>query len=364
MTLKESFRPGGLTTMVGSLPHRDPEQACRLVFEFLEDCPTWPQLPRRSFKENMTVQYSGGMPALVLDEAGNRIYFKIGDDLLRQLEEFYGRIIEDDVDYFAIGPEYAAGLEAFIRLLPGLGRRAYLKGCVVGPVTFGMTVTDDVRRPAFYHPEISDAVTKVLAMKARWQVRLLRPFCDRVIIFIDEPYLAAVGSAVINLKKEEVVRKIGEVVEAVHGEGALAGIHCCANTDWSVPMETGVDILNFDAFGFGRNLLLYRPQLRRFIDAGGVLAWGIVPAGETARAEGFDSLRRLLLDYWRQTAEGDVADEKVRSSAMITPSCGLGTLTPELSRTVLKVLKQFADEFSERRLLFGETRRIKDRGGR
>ncbi len=340
-----NFRPRGLVTMVGSLPHRDPAAACRLVLETLPHCPAWPQLPRRSFREKMTVQFSAGMPALVLDEDSEKVYFRIDDTLPGRLEKFYGRLIEDDVDHFALTPDYAGGLDAFLRLLGSADRSGYLKGCVVGPVTFGMTVTDQDRRPAFYHPEVADAIVKSLAMKARWQVRVLKEFCDRVMIFIDEPYLAALGSAVISLREEDVTERIAEVVEAIHGEGALAGIHCCANTDWSVPLKTGVDILNFDAFGYGDNLLLYRERIRDFIAEGGALAWGIVPSSEEIGSRDYDQLRRLLFDFWGRLETEGAGGELVAGSAMITPSCGLGTLSEELSREVLEVLRRFGGEF-------------------
>ena len=51
-----------------------------------------------------------------------------------------------------------------------------------------------------------------------------------------------------------MVAKLGEVIEAVHGEGALAGVHCCGNTEWSILMDAGVDIMNFDAFDYGETI--------------------------------------------------------------------------------------------------------------
>jgi hypothetical protein len=38
------------------------------------------------------------------------------------------------------------------------------------------------------------------------------------------------------------------VIAAVHGHGGLTGIHGEENTDWSLLMETDLDILDFDAY--------------------------------------------------------------------------------------------------------------------
>jgi len=51
--------------MIGSLPYQDPADACQRVLQYLRDLPAWPQLPIRSFLENMYAQYSEGFPGIV-----------------------------------------------------------------------------------------------------------------------------------------------------------------------------------------------------------------------------------------------------------------------------------------------------------
>lgn len=93
-----------------------------------------------------------------------------------------------------------------------------------------------------------------------------------MILVVDEPYLAAFGSAFISLSREEVIAMLDEVFAAIHQEGGLAGVHCCANTDWSVLMATSVNFLNLDSNGFVENLALYPDELRAFLDRGGYIA--------------------------------------------------------------------------------------------
>ena len=57
-----------LPTIIGSMPHTDPAAACAQVLKYLRDIPAWPQLPRRSFKENMNAQFSEGFPGISLSD--------------------------------------------------------------------------------------------------------------------------------------------------------------------------------------------------------------------------------------------------------------------------------------------------------
>lgn len=343
----ENFLPRGLATAIGSFPHREPGPALKLIGKYLPEAPAWPQLPKRGLKENMCPQFSSGLPALQLDEEEGRICFRIGDDLSAELEKFYLRVIEDDLDFFALTPDYALGFHAFLEFL-GSGKRFPLaKGCVTGPITFGLTVTDQDRKPSLYHPEIFDAITKAIALKARWQARKLAPFCDRMIIFIDEPYLASVGSALVSLRVEEVIGKLNEVIEAIHGEGALAGVHCCANTDWSILMRTGVDIISFDAFGYARNLLLYSDAIRGFFRRGGFLAWGITPSTEAIEGEDADSLWERLLASWKRLEELGFDRRELVDRALVTPSCGMGTVTPEQCEKILRVNREISERIRD-----------------
>ncbi len=331
------FKPGGLATGIGSFPHSDPEDALKLINKYFPDAPAWPQLPKRGLKENMCPQFSQGMPALCLDLEEKKISFRVGDDLMAEMEAFYMKVIEDDLDYFALTPDYALGFGALINHLREGGERPYIKGCVTGPITFGLTVTDPDRKPSLYYPELFDAMTKTIAMKARWQVKQLDPFCDKVIIFIDEPYLASVGSALISLKVDEVIEKLNEVITSIHQEGAVAGIHCCANTDWSILMRTDVDIISFDAFGYAKNLLLYTDRLRDYFDRGGSLAWGITPSTDDIDRVDSSSLWEILMASWEKLEEAGFTRRELIERSLITPSCGMGTVTRAQCERILMI---------------------------
>lgn len=337
-----TFAPRFWTTHLGSVPYTD----ARLISERLVsalDVPAWPQLSRRTFRENMYVQYSASLPRVVLDEAREKITVDTTGDLTPDLEAFYEHYLADDVDAFALRPEYAEGFYALceaLRAVPG----EWVKGQVTGPISLGLTVVDQDLRSILYNDLLADVVVKNAAMIARWQVRRLREIRPNVIIFADEPYLASFGSAFISLSREQVIAMLDEVFAAIHQEGAKAGVHCCANTDWSVLLATSVDILNLDAYSYLENLALYPAELRAFLDRGGVVAWGIVPnTGEIDRVTP-DQLATRLWDGLRligaraQARGVSITAEELAGRSLVAPSCGLGPTTPEIADRVLAAL--------------------------
>lgn len=337
-----AFTPHFLTSQIGSIPHLDGKEMCeRLAITI--DIPAWPQLPRRSFHESMYVQYSPSLPAIVVDEAKEKIIFDTTNDISPAMEEFYGRYLAEDIDRFGLRPEYAAGFYTMLETLkrvPG----EWCKGQVTGPISFGLTVTDQNLRASLYDEMLADVIVKNMGMNARWQVRQLKTARPNVIIFVDEPYLASFGSAYISLSREQVIAILDEVFAAIHAEGALGGVHCCANTDWSVLLATQVDILNLDAFGYLENLSLYTSELHNFIERGGIVAWGIVPTGdEIFQLDAPGLAKRLMagLEMISQKARArgvPITMEALTSHSLITPSCGLGSSSVATAEQVIETL--------------------------
>jgi len=340
----------GMCTAIGSLPHQDIERACEVVLENFPEIPAWPQLPRRDLRENMYIQVSEGMPCLVLDEEREAIYFQTKGDITGELEKFYEKIIENKVDYFKIGSEYAAGFHFFLELFRKSLSKAdmvtnilAIKGQLIGPISFGLTVTDENRRSILYHEQLADVIVKSCMMKARWQIIRMKEVFPKAIIFIDEPYLSSFGSAFVSLGRDEVVNYLNQVIDSVKSEGAIAGIHCCGNTDWSILMETRVDIISFDAYNYLETISLYPDKLREFLTQGRCLAWGIVPASSRAMAEEINSLIEKFEEGLRLLVDKGIPRELIVENLLITPSCGTGTLSVEVAEKVMKLTRGVSD---------------------
>jgi hypothetical protein len=289
----------------------------------------------------MEVQYNEGLPRVVIDRDKERMFLDTAGDTSMELATFYEHYMAEELDAFAITPAFSQGIPAMEAALRAAGRRPFVKVQTTGPISFGLTIVDEHKRAIYYHPEFVDAVVKCLAMKCRWQIRRFAPFAERVICFIDEPILSAFGSSTyVSVTRDDVVAKLAEVVEAVHAEGALAGVHCCGNTEWSIPMDAGVDIVNFDAFEYGESIALYPDAVRRHLEAGKALAWGVVPTNsEKIRLQTAATLVATfdrLVEHLAKAAKLDKA--LIVRQALITPSCGTGSLpVPDAERVFARL---------------------------
>lgn len=339
-----------MATGIGSLPLVDPDEAAALALRYLPEAPLWPQLPKRGFQEHMGGQYSEALPGIVRDDARERFSFDSTRDLTGELERFYERYLDHDVEYFKLSEEHAAGFYALLRALEKDPPREarFLKGHVTGPLTAGISYKDEAGRDVIHDEQLFDAVVKNLAMKAAWQIERLGAFGKPVIIFIDEPAMETLGSAFSPAAPELVAEKLDEIIEAIHERGGIAGIHCCGNADWPLIFNTKVDIVNFDAFDYLDRVLLYPAEIAAFIGRGGALAWGIVPTGAFTGAETADGLiERLEGGIGRLVAAGIPRDAILRRS-IITPSCGLGSLTPASAEAILKLTLEISRRMQAR----------------
>ena len=340
--MSKPFEPRGLATAIGSMPHHDPHQACSLVLKHLPEIPVWPQLPKRSFLENMYAQFSEGLPGVVVE--GDRIYVNRSHDLSGLLEGLYAAYLESDFDRYRVGEGYAAGLHTFLKeKAPGA---VAVKGQITGPVSMGLALVDQDRRPLLYDPVMADAIAKLLRLKAAWQERKLRQLHPNTIIFVDEPSLSQLGSAFVPIPEAQVKDLLEEVLGGI---GGLKGIHCCGNTDWSLLLSTPLDILSFDAYNYGETLTLYPKDVERFLGRGGIIAWGIVPNDETSLAEETpSSLVERLEGLFEALLSKGLTYDKLISCCLITPSCALASLSAEAAARVLELTAEVSIELRKK----------------
>ncbi len=342
----KKFEANCSATIIGSMPHIDPLQACRAIKHYIPEIPAWPQLPERSYLENMYVQYSQGFPGVVLDQVEKRICVKRSQDLNQPLEKLYEAYLASDLNKFAIAQEYATGLHEFLSLK--LDSPLAVKGQITGPVSWALTVADEERRPILYDETLSDALARMLRLKAAWQENKLKSLCPTTIIFLDEPSMSAFGSAYVSISRERVISLLDEVFSGLEG---LKGVHCCGNTDWPVLLDTKADIVNPDVYNYITSMSLYPEEIKKFIDRGGIIAWGIVPNDEPSlRGETVSSLRDRLEEAISPLSRKGMFFRNLIHRSLITPSCGLASLSVEAADRALELLADLSRDLKKRHI--------------
>lgn len=336
-----SAKFGCLPTSVGSLPHVDPEEACSIVMKYLPDIPAWPQLPKRSPKENMCVQFSEGFPGVVMN--GDKLHIEPPADFDTKLEQVYIDCEEGNFTKYGVSPEYATGLHSF---LSSAKRPDLVKGQVTGPITWGLTVTDQAGLGILYDDTLAEVAAKFLRLKASWQENFLRQISRNTIVFVDEPYLVSLGSVFTPIPEEKVPSLLQEVLEGIEG---TKGLHCCGNTNWPVLLSMPIDILSFDAYNYASSLSAYPNEVKSFLERGGAIAWGIVPNDEEALAkESVASLHDRLGEAMAPFTRDGLSFSQVVEQGLLTPSCGLAGLSPEAANQTLELLADLSQYLRKR----------------
>jgi hypothetical protein len=294
----------------------------------------------------MEIQYSEGIPCIQIDRGKSRMYFDTSGDYSEVLAGFYETYLmamdpeegNGDCSGMAISPEFSKGLYTFEKRLNNLKTKLpFIKVQTTGPCSFALTITDENKRAIYYNEEFRDVVVKALAMKCRWQIQKLQPFAENMICFIDEPILSAFGSSTyISVKREDIVTHLREVIQAIHADNGIAGVHCCGNTEWSILIDAGVDIVNFDAYGYGETIAMYSESVKKLFERGGMLAWGIIPTSKAIKEENSESLAGRLENLMENLSDKGLDKQLIAEQAIITPSCGTGSMEPDDAEKVFE----------------------------
>lgn len=353
------FEPKGLATGIGSLPHTSVEDAMSLVKKYVPYIPHWPQLPQRGRQENFVEQYLKPLvkTGLLVDD-GEKVYFDTTrPDWADHVTAFYTLYLayeEGDLavlDQFAFPEDAAVGFYAYMEeLKKGTGRAQVLKGQVVGPLTAAFQIKDERGRFAYYNDQLRDLIVKTIAMHAAWQAAQLGRFGLPVLIFVDEPSIRVYGqSSYITVTREAIREDLEAVFQAVHGMGAMTGVHCCDAIDWSILFESSVKVVNFDAYNYFSSMLPFIAPLKDFLKRGGLLAWGVVPTlDDLVLDEDRDSLLAILDREWKELTKRGVSRKLLFRNCIIAPACGTGLLDVDLAEKIYAMAFSVSEKLRSR----------------
>jgi len=319
--------PGNLlTTAMAIMPHTNVERALEVALSL--DVPFWPQLPHLSYYEDMYVQASEGLPGIVLDLEKRTVRFSM-ERFIGEFEEAMAHF--DEPHYLDISETYSVVYHRFLDL--DLSDRPAIRGQLEGPISFGFHVLDQDDRPILFHDSIRPFMIEFMAKRANAQLHRLKDLNANAFLFIDEPGLQFLFSAMAGY---------GDVAAKADMEVFFSmierprGVHLCGNPDWDFLLALDLDILSLDVYSNGEVFVAYAQSIRKFLDRGGIIVWGIVPTNvEPFEKENLDSLEERLNGLWTLLADEGIDRDLLLSRSMISPAtCCL--VNPDGESTVEK----------------------------
>jgi hypothetical protein len=322
---RNSHIPGNLlTTAMAVMPHTDVDRALKMALSL--DVPFWPQLPHYSYHEDMYVQAAEHFPGIVLDLEKRTLRFSM-DKFINELEETLAKF--DDPEYFDISEAYSIVYHRFLAL--DLKDRPAIRGQLEGPISFGFNVLDQDERPILFDDTVRPFMLEFMAKRVNVQAARLKNMNANAFMFIDEPGLQFLFSAMAGYgdikAKEDLDVFFSQVVRP-------RGIHLCGNPDWDFLLGLDMEVLSLDVYTNAEIFASYAGAIRKFLDRGGVIVWGIVPTGlEAFEEENVPSMIQRLEDTWQVLWSKGVDREQLIAQAMISPAtCCL--VNPDKERTV------------------------------
>jgi hypothetical protein len=112
------------------------------------------------------------------------------------------------------------------------------------------------------------------------------------------------------------------------------GIHLCGNPDWDFLLNLDMDILSMDIYTNAEIFSSCVGSIKKFLDRGGILVWGIVPTGyEIFAKESLGFLSMKLEGIWQYLGKKGLDVEQLINQSMLSPAtCCL--VNPDNGQTV------------------------------
>lgn len=307
----------GAVTGVGSLPHVDTAAAIDFVLETAPDLPYVPQLLNAEPADHMIVQGLLGVRG---------VEYVVG----------HGLVVDPTM------------LHPLAKVVPTLDHAAYhafhafaerardhdgpIKWQFAGPLTLGMALMRHgvPARTAF------DVSVRAVRVTTRAIYRLLaQTFPNSVqVVVLDEPSASAVLCPGFPVAPDAAIDLVSGALAALE-LSAVVGLHCCAEADSAALLSAGPSILSVPIH---ERVLPGAASVSRFLDYGGIIAWGVIPTDRPV-GSGADRYWRDLSQLWDGLVDSGCDAAALRSQSLVTPACGLAGHTVEQAAHVFELCR-------------------------
>ncbi len=311
---------GGVTTGIGGLPHRDAVEAADFVLGHM-GIPAIPTLPRRSAAESYVAKAMVGMQGITVGQYGS-----LAVDAHR-VEARASVVTDLDDDAFV-------GFRTFLDRAAAAHAAGTFNGPVkwqfVGPVTLGMSLV----RAGVPVSEAFEAAVRCIRERLEHlmaAVAAALPGSTQV-VFIEEPSFAEIMQPGFPIAPDTAIDLVSGALAAVE-TAAISGLHVCGLGDIASQLAAGPAILS----------LPVRPEVVesagyvvRFLEQGGVIAWGVVPTAGPITTS-VERPWRQLSALWCELVQRGADPALLRQQAIITPECGLAAHSQAVAERVHRI---------------------------
>ncbi|MCC6226916.1 MAG: hypothetical protein IT195_10995 [Microthrixaceae bacterium] len=228
-------------------------------------------------------------------------------------------------------------LVPFLRKLRGRDNPIVMS--LTGPVTVDL----DLRRRGLGVEDAARVAREAVSTVASRLLELAGVFVPGapVLLFLQEPALTNSMHPTFPLAAAEIEHLVADVVDEVGAEAdgeVVLGVQVDGRADWSMLFRTGIGAL---AAPITAHLDSAVAELSRFLESGGIMAWGAVPVDEPLGAS-VERLWRRLSELWCDLSSGGIDPLLLRERSIITPAASIGNFGISQAERILSLTEELA----------------------
>lgn len=343
---------------IGSLPHNNIEKAMNVVKRDFSQIPFFPQLKNINKNEDMISQVLEGLPSFLPSMLKNLSINPESKEFSQDLKSFladYEQIISKNnteiLENYKISKEFSSSFEEFEKIIKET-KPLFAKGQIVGPFTLATTLKDNNCIAVINNETVKNVVIKLLSLKALWIIKRIKKANPETIpiIFLDEPSISKLEhTTYTKISKSGVSQMLKGVSDIIKANGGISAIHCCGKCDWSIPINAEIEILNPDAFTFAENFSIYAPMIKKHLEQGRKIAWGLVPTdNEKIKTVTLKILIKKFEQAVKYLTNKGIDEKLIIDNSLITSSCGAGSLSINDSERAMDLVAELSKELRAR----------------
>jgi hypothetical protein len=244
-----------------------------------------------------------------------------------------------------------AGLHAFLNLARNVSFDGLpLTWHLPGPLTIGASLCAAGIEPAeAFALAVKVVRSKLLDVSAEISEAL--PSSPQLVM-LDEPALADLMSPDFPIPPDHAIDVISSAMAAVAG-AAIVGIHCEELCDLATMLAAGPGVISVPV---DEKLVDWAGYINRFLDDGGVIAWGVVPTGGPI-ASTSERYWRQLSELWCELVARGCDPVALRRQSIVTPGGSLDahavSVARRLARMTAEIAKRVKDQANATRFALG-----------
>lgn len=309
----------GATTGIGSLPHRNAVQAAQFALDAY-DLAAVPSLPRRSPAESSIAQALVGTAGVTLGQYGT-----VAVDVDR-LDPTATVTTDLERDQFV-------GFRTFLEIAADRGHLDAVKWQFVGPLSVGIALRR-AGAPADLAFPVALGVVKGHLRSLVAAVAESLPGTAQLVV-LDEPFADDMMARDFPIAPDQAIDLLSAAM-AVLEPLATVGVHSCGDVDVATLLESGPQLISLPAT---TALVPLAGYLDRFLRNGGWIAWGAIATEGPIDATSGRPWQHLAA-LWCELVQRGCDASTLRNQCLITPECGLGSLSASVADRVCGSLRE------------------------